>query len=258
MRPCIKTPLSIRGSEFGGSRALFCIPLVASSLDELLGQSRAAHSLTADVVEWRADFFEGGTEETLIEAARQLRSSLDREPILFTLRSPAEGGKGNFPPARRAASINAVVRSGLVDLVDVELSNGESFVKAVIDTAHEHGTRVILSFHDFGGTPENDVLLGTISEMVKQGADIAKLACMPQRPMDALRMLQVTLTARERFPTIPLCTMSMGAMGSLTRTAGFLFGSDMAFAVGKIASAPGQIPIAEARDVSERLLRFAE
>src|ERR1700722_16924718 len=148
MRPCIKTPLSIRGVEFGSSKALFCIPLVASALEQLLSQSRAARTLQADVVEWRADFFEDGTEETLIEAARHLRSSLDREPILFTLRSAAEGGKANFPQAMREACINAVVRSGLVDLVDVELGNGVNFVKAVIDTAHEHGTRAILSFHD--------------------------------------------------------------------------------------------------------------
>jgi 3-dehydroquinate dehydratase-1 len=51
--------------------------------------------------------------------------------------------------------------------------------------------------------------------------------------------------------------MSMGALGSVTRVAGFLYGSDMAFAVGKVASAPGQIPIEDARRSTELLLRYS-
>jgi 3-dehydroquinate dehydratase-1 len=41
--------------------------------------------------------------------------------------------------------------------------------------------------------------------------------------------------------------MSMGPEGGLTRVAGGLFGSDLTFAIGKEASAPGQIPIGELR-----------
>ena len=51
--------------------------------------------------------------------------------------------------------------------------------------------------------------------------------------------------------------MSMGALGSITRVAGFLYGSDMSFAVGKEASAPGQIPIADARQITDLLLRYS-
>lgn len=93
--------------------------------------------------------------------------------------------------------------------------------------------------------------------MIQQGADIAKIACMPQVPNDVLRLLRVTLTTRERFPHVPLCTMSMGSLGCLTRVAGFLYGSDIAFAVGREISAPGQIPLAEARSITNSLLRYA-
>jgi len=149
------------------------------------------------------------------------------------------------------------VRSGLIDLVDVELCNGAEFLEPILTTAHEHGVRVILSFHNFKSTPEKETLAGKISEMVSLGGDIAKIACMPQNPGDVLRLLQVTWEAREQFPAVPLCTMSMGAIGSLSRVAGFLYGSDMAFAVGKVVSAPGQIPLADARVIAEALLRYA-
>jgi len=117
--------------------------------------------------------------------------------------------------------------------------------------------RVILSFHDFQSTPDSGALLATISEMVRQGADIAKIACMPRHAGDVLRLLDLTLTARRMFPAVPLCTMAIGGLGVLTRVAGFLFGSDMSFAVGQTASAPGQIPIAELRAAIDLLDRYA-
>ena len=40
-------------------------------------------------------------------------------------------------------------------------------------------------------------------------------------------------------------TMSMGPEGAVSRLAGGLFGSDITFAIGMQASAPGQIPIME-------------
>jgi 3-dehydroquinate dehydratase-1 len=90
-----------------------------------------------------------------------------------------------------------------------------------------------------------------------QGADVAKLAVMPRSAGDVLRLLEITWEARNRFPRLPLCTMSMGRLGTLSRVAGFLFGSDMAFAVGQETSAPGQIPIAEARALAGTLLKLA-
>lgn len=257
MRPCVTSPLQIRGVEFGGANPLFCVPLVAKGLDELLHQARVAHGLNPDVVEWRADANIELTPAAAVEAARRLRSVLDRELIVFTLRIRAEGGLQELSQSHRANCIDAVLRAGLVDLVDVEMCNGPGFLHPIIDTAHAHGARVILSFHDFHATPADDLLLEKISAMVSHGADIAKIACMPQDPGDVLRLLQATLAARRAFPGTPLCTMSMAGLGCLSRVAGFLYGSDMAFAVGQEVSAPGQIPLAEARAITQTLLRYA-
>jgi 3-dehydroquinate dehydratase I len=255
MRPCVTPPLIIRGTEFGGPKPLFCIPLVAKELEQLLSQAHAAHDLRADVVEWRADSYSELTAKSLVEAARALRSSLEREPVLFTLRISTEGGMQQMDQDLRLACIDEVLRSGLVDLVDVELCNGPEVLQSIIKTARDRAKRVIISFHDFHGTPPNETLLEKISSMIRQGADIAKIACMPREPADVLRLLQVTLVARQSFPSVPLCTISMASLGLLTRVAGFLYGSDMTFAAGTASSAPGQIAIAEARSVTESLLR---
>jgi 3-dehydroquinate dehydratase I len=42
---------------------------------------------------------------------------------------------------------------------------------------------------------------------------------------------------------VPIVTISMGEEGAISRLAGGLFGSDITFAIGLQASAPGQIPI---------------
>jgi 3-dehydroquinate dehydratase-1 len=111
--------------------------------------------------------------------------------------------------------------------------------------------------HDFNATPPSHELLDLIRSMRARGADIAKIATMPKTPDDVMRLLQVTIAARREFPDLPLATMSMGGLGSVTRVAGFLYGCDMAFAVGKTPSAPGQIPIEEARKITDLLLRYS-
>jgi len=257
MRPCVTPPLVIRGAEFGGPKPLFCLPLVAHDLQGLLMQADVAHHLRADLVEWRVDSYNELTAERVVEGAKALRSALHTEPILFTLRIRAEGGAKEIGQDLRAQCIEAVLRSGAIDLIDVELCNGPKFLKPIIKTAHDSGKRVILSFHDFQATPSNEAMFANISAMVDQGADIAKVACMPNGPADVLRLLQVTFSCRQAFPSVPLCTTSMGSLGVLSRVAGFLYGSDMAFAAGAAVSAPGQIPIAEARAVTEALLRNA-
>jgi 3-dehydroquinate dehydratase I len=256
MRPCVQPPLLIRNTEFGGPKPLFCIPLVAKNSEQLVAQAQVAHSLQPDVVEWRADWYDGINPQNVLQAADSMRAVLD-QPIIFTLRLHSEGGAKPLPQDFRLQVIESASRSGLIDIVDLELSNGTQVLKPQVQAAHERGTRVILSFHDFEHTPPSDVLLERISTMVAQGADIAKIACMPNEPADVLRLLEVTLSARQAFPSVPLCTMSMGRLGSITRVAGFLYGCDMSFAVGQEASAPGQIPMADARAMAEALLRYA-
>jgi len=251
----VTQPLVIRGLEFGGSQPRFCIPLVAQTLEQLLAQARIAHGLNADIVEWRADSYDAIAVDSVVNAAQELRSVLDQQPIIFTLRTASEGGAKVISQGLRAQCFESVLQSNAIDIVDVELNNEARFVENIVQTAHRRGTYVMLSFHDFEMTPSNDALLGQISLMVGQEADIAKIACMPREPEDVLRLLQVTLSARRNFPDLPLCTTSMGSLGSVSRVAGFLFGSDMAFAVGQEKSASGQIPIEEARAITALLLR---
>ncbi|MBL8209108.1 MAG: type I 3-dehydroquinate dehydratase [Bryobacterales bacterium] len=257
MKPSVETPLRIRGLEYGGTKPLFCIPIVPVDAAALAEQAGIAHGLRPELVEWRADFYRDASEAELVAAARTLREALPEEAILFTFRWKGEGGMRELPQDERQAMIAAVLRSGCVDVVDLEFASEPEFLEPLLGVARECGVKVILAMHDFEKTPPSEELLAKVDGMAARGADIAKLAVMPRTADDVLRVFQVMATARQRYPRLPLAIMAMGALGSITRVAGFLYGSDMAFAVGKEASAPGQIPIADARQMTEMLLRYS-
>jgi 3-dehydroquinate dehydratase I len=257
MKLTVKTPLRIRGLEFGGEKPLFCIPIVPRDIADLTVQAEAAHKLNPDLIEWRADFLTSQTASYLLEAARCLRRIVPNETIIFTLRAKEEGGAQPIPQSERRVLVESILRSGLIDIVDLELANDDAFLTFLMRIAKEFSIPVILAFHDFNGTPENGDLLSKIANMGSHGANIAKIAVMPRTPEDVVRLLQVTASARRLYPNLPLITMSMGALGSITRVAGFLFGSDMSFALGKSASAPGQIPMEDARKMTQMILHYS-
>jgi 3-dehydroquinate dehydratase I len=256
VKPCVEKPINIRGRELGGPKPLFCIPLVADEPTELVAQAKMTRRMQPDLFEWRADFSKDWTPAGLVFTGKMLRRVLPDEPIIFTLRNKAEGGAQEIPQCERRTSIEAVLRSNIVDIVDLELANEPEFLKTLMGVARKEGIQVIESFHDFQGTPQNKVLLAKIAAMHANGAEIAKIAVMAKAQGDVLRLLQVTFEARGTFPGLPLAIMSLGTLGSITRVAGFMFGSDMAYSVGGEASAPGQIPIEDHRLMTETLLRF--
>ena len=83
----------------------------------------------------------------------------------------------------------------------------------------------------------------------QSGADVVKLAVMPQTMQDVLDRLEETSYFHENYPDHPLITMSMGPQGCISRVAGEFFGSCVTFGAGEQASAPGQLPMEQLQEV---------
>src|SRR5207302_578076 len=126
--------------------------------------------------------------------------------------------------------------------------------KAVRETSRLAGLPLVLSFHDFTATPSADVLVQRFERAAALGADVAKIAVMPQSLDDVITLLSVTARASSSA-SIPLVSMAMGPLGAITRASGWLFGSAMTFAVGASSSAPGQMTIEHVRAAIEVLQR---
>lgn len=243
-------PVVVRNIKIGEGRPKICVPVVARDEVSILKDAREIRALPVDVVEWRADWYEDVTSigKTMGMAAK-LRQVLGDIPVLFTFRSAKEGGKMEISPEDYAALNCRVASGGQVDLVDVELSMGDSLVEDVIQKIHMEGLGVIVSSHDFEKTPPKEELVSRMEKMQRLGADIAKVAVMPRSGDDVLTLLSATLEMHEHHARVPLITMSMSSAGVLSRLSGEVFGSALTFGAASQASAPGQIGVRDLKTV---------
>ena len=248
MRLQSKKTLKIRDKILGGPVPLTCLPLVATDQASLLEQSADVLAFHPDAIEWRVDKFDAVCDTKIVLAALgALRDAIGNIPLIFTCRVIHEGGFQEIAPDDRLGLNKAVIASGLADLIDTEISNGEAMVAEIKAACQKAGSRLILSYHNFEATPDEDFILDRLVTAGKLGADVAKVAVMPKTYKDVLTLLSATYTARTERLAIPIITMSMGPEGAITRIAGGLFGSDLTFAIGKASSAPGQITIDDLR-----------
>ncbi|EOB1380460.1 type I 3-dehydroquinate dehydratase, partial [Enterococcus hirae] len=147
-----------------------------------------------------------------------------------------------------------MIRSGLVDMVDLELEKIESLEKELLAEIKQRNIPMIISSHNFKETPADPVLLYQLNMMEHLGADIGKIAVMPHNERDVLRLMELTRRARA-FVSMPLITMSMGQLGMISRLSGNLTGSVMTFGAltSEKASAPGQITVKELKSIIKLL-----
>jgi 3-dehydroquinate dehydratase-1 len=245
--------VNVRGVTLGEGRPKICVPIVGATTEEILAEAEkiaAVQGKGADLCEWRLDWFDGvWNDGALYDTAQKLRETLGDMPLLATFRTKGEGGVRPCDPSLYTELVCRIAASGLVDLVDIELFTGDCRVTEMIGAARNHGVKTILSSHDFQKTPDKDEIVSRLARMEELGADICKIAVMPQSREDVLTLLQATVE-RYAVSSTPLITMSMGALGAVSRVCGELTGSCLTFgALGK-ASAPGQV---SAEKLSEML-----
>ena len=273
------------------------VPAVAVSLTgptaaHARAQARHGIDAGADVLELRVDLLEEvdalvafteapgeepSTTDSMVvtTAAAQVLECLHRMgdvvngvPLLLTCRTAAEGGRAQLDDAAYGALLRSVL-DGLTDwaperrpaAIDVEVQRG--CLPEVSQQAHGLGIDVVASFHDFETTPADEVLEEVLARMASEGADLAKIAVWPTSAADVARLLGVCARATADPGEgaglgIPVATMSMGALGAVSRVAP-AFGTALTFAVvpdeqGETqASAPGQLPIQDVRRCLELL-----
>jgi 3-dehydroquinate dehydratase-1 len=250
-------PIVLKDRTVGADREpLACTPLVGRDEAAVRRELDAVLAKGPDLIEWRVDFFAAIADTGRVVAlGREIRAAAGVIPIIFTRRSTREGGT---PVALDEDGVfalyDAVARSGSIDLLDVELSSEPRHWQQSLALARETGVRMIGSYHNFQATPSKAELVAKFAAMAAGGADVAKVAVMPQHLRDVLTLLDATLEARETL-AVPLISMSMGGYGALSRLFGFMYGSTVSFAVGDKPSAPGQVPIADLHSVVDVVTR---
>lgn len=238
----VTKPIRIGTVEIGGEKMLICVPIAATTFAGLEIQLNHISNAKPDLIEWRADYFLGLNQSSLIVIVDKLKKAMPDTPVIFTLRDSAEGGYRFMETAERLELVSRAIRSSQIALIDIELSMEQKQRKNILDEAADFGVYTILSFHDFYGTPNRCVMRDKLLDMQDFGARIAKIAVTPVNTADVLELWHAVWEAKSAGLSIPVIGISMGQMGIPSRILASFFGSDIVFAAGDSPSAPGQIP----------------
>lgn len=234
--------VQVKNVTIGEGLPKIIVPIVGQTKDEIIAAAKSFANVELDIVEWRVDWFEGVFDfDQVKDVAQALRDVLQDTPILFTFRTAKEGGEKAIEPEAYVELNQNIAKTGLVDLVDVEAFTGDDYVAQIIEVAHQNNVKVVASNHDFDKTPDQADIVSRLRKMQEQGADIPKIAVMPNNKKDVLTLLATTEEMATNYADRPIITMSMAGTGLISRLCGEVFGSAATFgAVGKV-SAPGQM-----------------
>lgn len=214
------------------------VSLEGTTTRQLVAKAKALENKPVDILEWRMDSFGSLESEKLCKAYKTLKGKT-KKPILCTLRTSREGGKADISRVEYKKLLTSFLKEAKPDAIDIELGRGD--VEKLIALAKEQSVPVITSFHDFKKTASESVLWYKLKSMEDVGADVLKIAVMPKKENDVLKLFAVLLRAKTL--NRPVIAIAMGELGKLSRITGSVFGSCATFAgFGKV-SAPGQLDL---------------
>ncbi len=139
---------------------------------------------------------------------------------------------------QRTRLLQVAIDSGAA-WVDLELDMTQSAMSHMVALAHANDCKVIVSYHDFYATAGREELLRIRAACLDAGADIAKIACMVNDPIDSARLLGLLEMG-------PALVVGMGPLGVITRLAAPLLGAPFTYAsmARGEQTAPGQVDMA--------------
>jgi len=194
----------------------------------------------ADILEYRMD---------LADDPLDALDSYDGDlPLLVTNRAEWEGGDAADDDARLDA-LEVAVENDAVGAVDIELASvldGDG--ERVVGAARDAGASVVVSVHDFEGTPLRQDMRGLLGNAIEHG-DVGKLAVTASTPGDVLDLL--TVTYEYELEGERVATMAMGAAGKHSRAVAPAYGSKIGYAPvrARDATAPGQYDLETLREL---------
>ena len=238
----MKKELCVKGRIIGKGKPLVCVPVMETNRRDIVDKVKRLVNSKTEMIEWRVDAFEQLTDLNAIrEVLFELKPLVKDTILIYTLRTKSQGGLAKLTREQICDILQIGAESKTADFIDVEFF-GDGDTEEEIRQLQKMGAYVIASHHDFDETPEGDILHMLLEQMNKRGADVVKIAVMPNDTDDVLSLLHETGKFHEMYPSQPLVTMSMGSLGCVSRIAGEIFGSCITFGAVDKVSAPGQLP----------------
>ncbi|RUP37539.1 MAG: type I 3-dehydroquinate dehydratase [Acinetobacter sp.] len=222
------------------------VPITAKTKEQAIAQAKViAANQDADLAEFRIDLLEFAADsKQVIALGHELKKVLGTKPMIATIRTHNEGGKLTISDADYGKTYQAYLKQSFMDMLDVEMFRDQQVVKNTVKLAHDKKVLIVMSNHDFKQTPSEDEIVKRLLKQDELGADILKIAVMPQSKQDVFTLMNATLKVSQQSKK-PLLTMSMGKLGTISRIATANMGGSFSFGMIGEASAPGQIDVTQ-------------
>jgi len=208
-----------------------CIALGFPDPDSLLNHARREVAAGEEFLEFRLDYL--SRPERGIDAIRAFLKECPQCSVLATCRRHQNHGRFNGSIEEQVRVLEAAIEAGAY-AVDIEIESAEN--AAVRVESLRSRAAVIVSFHNYGGTPPLEPVL---RRMMQHPADCYKVVTTARKPSDIQRVLAL---ARAN-PRVPIVVLAMGEIGFPTRVLSPAFGGQFTYAAPQAAegTASGQV-----------------
>ncbi|NNP69540.1 type I 3-dehydroquinate dehydratase [Acinetobacter sp. Ac_5812] len=222
------------------------VPITAKTKEQAIAQAKViAANPDADLAEFRIDLLNFANDsKQVITLGQELKQILGAKPMIATIRTHNEGGQLTISDADYGKTYQAYLQQPFMDMLDVEMFRDQQIVKNTVKLAHVKKVLIVMSNHDFQRTPPETEIIKRLLKQDELGADILKIAVMPQNRQDVFTLMNATLKVSQQSKK-PLLTMSMGKLGTISRIATANMGGSFSFGMIGEASAPGQIDVTQ-------------
>jgi len=245
--------LSLSGRETAPVSNTFMLSLSFPSVEALVASGVKQEIFRgADVVELRADLMDHPSDVRWMREQLALLRRHTFAPLVFTLRSTAEGGRFAGGREETVAILQQAIKAGC-EVVDVEAR-----LENAAEIASRRGcTKLIGSFHDFHRCLSTPELEAKVRQMCEGVFDIAKVVMMPNVAADVITARHTAACLQKEMPPMKLMLLLMGDAGKLSRVLNPIY-TPVTHAAMPFKAAPGQMSASEIVDCRRTLGLQAE
>jgi 3-dehydroquinate dehydratase/shikimate dehydrogenase len=208
-----------------------CIALGFPEIESLLAHAREEYNAGERFFEFRLDYLP--VPEQGIAAMRKFLVRNADCTVLATCRRHQNRGHFNGSIEQQVKILDASIDAG-AQAVDIEIESAENCADKL--EALRSRARLVISYHNYGGTPALDTVM---RRMLRVAADGYKIVTTAKKPSDNARVLALAKT----FSKTPTIVLAMGETGFPTRVLSPSFGSLFTYAAPNSAegTASGQV-----------------
>jgi 3-dehydroquinate dehydratase/shikimate dehydrogenase len=182
-----------------------CIALGFREIESLLAHAREEYNAGERFFEFRLDYLP--SPEQGIAAMRKFLARNADCTVLATCRRHQNRGHFNGSIEQQVRILDASIDAG-AQAVDIEIESAENCADSL--EALRSRARLVISYHNYGGTPPLDAVM---RRMLRVAADGYKIVTTAKKPSDNARILALAKT----YSKTPTILLAMGETGFPTR-----------------------------------------